>query len=65
MKQLEDTDIMPFGKYKGTHQMQDVPASYLHWLWCNGLEHDETSPVADYIRRNLSVLKHEHPDGIW
>lgn len=29
---LTDTDPMPFGKYKGT-PMQDVPASYLHWLW--------------------------------
>ena len=55
---------MPFGKYKG-EQMQDVPASYLHWLWTNGKNRDPRCPVADYIRRNLSVLQAEHADGIW
>lgn len=29
---LTDTDPMPFGKFAG-QPMQDVPASYLHWLW--------------------------------
>ena len=29
---LTDTDPMPFGKCAG-QPMQDVPASYLHWLW--------------------------------
>lgn len=43
--------------------MQDVPASYLHWLWTNS--DDKSSPVIDYIRKNLSALKQEHPDGIW
>lgn len=55
---------MPFGKHKGT-PMQDVPAAYFHWLWTNGLKSDKTSNVGDYIRRNLSALKREHPDGIW
>lgn len=64
MKQLTDTDLMPFGKYKGT-PMQDVPASYLHWLWSSGKQSDNLCPVADYIRRNLSALKQEHRDGIW
>ena len=32
---LCDSDPMPFGKHKGI-PMQDVPASYLHWLWANG-----------------------------
>lgn len=54
---------MPFGKHKGT-PMQDVPASYLFWLWTNGKE-AEKSPVADYIRENLDALKKEYPDGIW
>lgn len=63
MTLLEDLSPMPFGKHKGV-PMQDVPASYLHWLWSNGKEH-EHDPVAEYIRKNLDVLKSEHPDGIW
>ena len=64
-KKLNDTDAMPFGKHKGV-PMQDVPASYLHYLWTNGLDKQtETSPVADYIKRNLDALKLEHKDGIW
>lgn len=55
---------MPYGKYKG-QLMQDVPASYLHWLWGDGKKNDIQDPVADYIRRNLSALKQEHPDGLW
>jgi hypothetical protein len=64
MKPLTDTDKMPFGKYRDT-PMQDVPADYLFWLWTNGMEHDKKSPVADYIRRNLSALSQEYPDGLW
>lgn len=45
--------------------MQDVPASYLHWLWANGKAGDKLCPVADYIRRNISTLETEYPDGIW
>lgn len=62
--QLEDTDPMPFGKHRGL-PMSDVPASYLHYLWVNGLRDDKRSSVANYIRRNLSSLCAEHPDGIW
>jgi hypothetical protein len=62
---LTDTDKMPWGKHKDT-PMQDVPASYFFWLWTEaGKEHDKQCPVADYIRRNLDVLKQEHTDGIW
>jgi uncharacterized protein (DUF3820 family) len=64
VKQLQDTDPMPFGKHKGS-PMQDVPASYLHWLWSNGKEHDKQCRVADYIRRNLNALSVEYSDGIW
>jgi len=45
--------------------MQDVPASYFHYLWQNGLKHEKHSDVANYIRHNLEALKKEHPDGIW
>jgi len=65
MRILEDIDDMPFGKYKGC-KMQDVPASYLHYLWHNGMRaKTSTDSVADYINRNLSALKEEHPDGVW
>lgn len=64
MKALSDTDPMPFGKHKG-EPMQDVPASYFHYLWHNGLREDKQSNVAAYIRRNLNALRQEHPDGFW
>jgi len=56
---------MPWGKHKG-ECMQDVPASYFHYLWQNGMKHEATTnPVAAYIYANLDALKKEHPDGIW
>ena len=61
---LQDTDLMPFGKHKGL-PMQDVPAFYMHWLWTNGKKDDMRCPVADYIRRNLDALRIEYKDGIW
>lgn len=61
---LNDTDPMPFGKYKGK-PMQDVPANYFHWLWINGMHKDQNGNVADYIRRNLDALKDEADDLIW
>ncbi len=60
---MDDLTLMPFGKHKGIF-MQDVPASYLHYLWVNGMK-NEKSPVAEYIRSRLDALKKEHPDGIW
>jgi len=65
MKQLEDTDLMPFGKHKGI-PMSDVPASYLHYLWNNGMKKEtKTSNVADYIARNIEALEEENKDLIW
>lgn len=61
---LQDDSIMPFGKYQG-QLMQDVPASYLHWLWVNGVKDDKTTPIHRYIEKSLSALKQEFPDGIW
>lgn len=52
---MEDTDLMPFGKYKGK-QMQDVPADYLIWLH----ENNKCTPqVKKYIEDNLDVLETE------
>lgn len=52
---LKDTDQMPFGIHKGK-KMEDVPASYLMWLYdnnkCNG-------NVKEYIIDNLDVLRGE------
>ncbi len=62
-EELNDLSPMPFGMHKGK-PMQDVPASYLHYLWVNGVKREKT-PVANYIRKNLVSLKQEHPDGLW
>lgn len=62
-EELTDVSPMPFGKHKGK-PMQDVPASYLFYLWSNGLS-QESSSVAMYIRQNLNSLKQEYIDGIW
>lgn len=67
IKSLTDTDPMPFGKY-GPSQgdprlMQDVPATYLHWLWHNSTASD--ARVRDYIKRNLNALRMENTDLIW
>ena len=57
---MEDTDLMPFGKYKGI-QMIDVPAGYLIWLADNasaGLR--KAFPgVFEYIKENMDALKLE------
>lgn len=60
MKIMEDTDLMPFGKHKGT-ELKNVPADYLLWL------RDESgialrSPFRRYIERNRKVLEAER-DG--
>lgn len=47
MCKLHDTDKMPWGKYAGK-LMQDVPASYLHWLWVN-----EKSPLSQEVKFNM------------
>ena len=65
MKTLSDLSPMPWGAHRGK-PMQNVPASYLHWLWTKkDFMHAEDDPVADYIRRNLNGLRMEYRDGIW
>lgn len=44
---MNDDDLMPFGKHKG-ERMEDVPDSYLAWLWNEG----------DYYRKKESPLHH-------
>jgi uncharacterized protein (DUF3820 family) len=55
MEKLTDESIMPWGKYKG-YSMENVPASYLIWLYEND-KCDEL--VKDYIVDNLEFLKLE------
>lgn len=52
---LQDTDPMPFGKHEGK-PMENVPASYLLWLWDDGCNHAQ---VSEYIERNLNALEWE------
>lgn len=68
---LTDLDVMPFGQYyRSRTKMQDVPASYMHYLWTSGLKNElkarsNQGKVARYIEKNMDALKQEHPDGIW
>jgi hypothetical protein len=77
--ELTDLTPMAFGKYTGT-PMQDVPASYLHYLWTkyvNKIKTDVPEDVklkpheynslllAKYIKKNLDALKLEDEDLIW
>lgn len=52
---LTDSSLMPYGKYKGD-KMINVPAFYLLWLFENNKCGKD---VADYVKENLDVLKHE------
>ena len=52
---MTDSNLMPYGKYKGT-KMIDVPASYLLWLYENNKCSGE---VKAYITDNLDVIKEE------
>ncbi len=52
---MTDKSIMPFGKYKG-YLMENVPASYLIWLYENS---KCTKEVAEYILDNMEILKLE------
>ncbi len=55
---MKDTDLMPFGKYKGL-QMQEVPASYLLWYLNDSKYGMRDTRVIDYIRDNIEVLRKE------
>lgn len=58
---MTDTDIMPFGKHKGK-RMEDVPASYLLWLWDSGVWQEPHKPIHAYIKDSWSALLHDCPD---
>lgn len=63
-QKLTDVSPMPFGKHEG-QAMEKVPASYLHWLWENGLYKEPENPVHQYIVDSMGALETEVPDKIW
>jgi uncharacterized protein (DUF3820 family) len=65
MEAFKDTDLMPFGKYKGTI-MVDVPAFHLMWHWNEYLSTDseinmsiDKKKLKKYIVDNMEVFKKE------
>jgi len=52
---MTDTDKMPFGKHAGK-RMEDVPASYLLWLWDNGVWQEPHKSIHGYIKASWSAL---------
>ena len=61
-EQMEDSDLMPFGKHKGD-RLDQVPARYLLWLDEQPGFRKRTPTLAEYIRRNRSVLEKEIEEG--
>lgn len=55
MEKLTDESLMPWGKYK-SHSMENVPASYLIWLYENNKCNNQ---VKEYIEDNLDFLRME------
>jgi hypothetical protein len=45
--------------------MEDVPASYLHYLWNDGMYKRIKNPVHQYILDTMAALESEVPDAIW
>lgn len=52
---MDDSSLMPFGKHKG-EKMANVPASYLLWLYEQGITHTE---LRKYVFVNIDVLRDE------
>lgn len=48
---MDDSSIMPFGKYKGA-KMEDVPDGYLAWLWDEAEAYNHANSP-DPVRREL------------
>lgn len=58
---MSDTDLMPYGKFKGT-EMANVPAYYLIWQWDNASVpvRKKFPEVFDYIEDNIKELRAEY-----
>lgn len=56
---LKDSDLMPFGKYKG-EKIGDVPANYLLWWFHEQRGGECRHPeLRDHIEKNLKHLQKE------
>lgn len=55
MIRMDDSSLMPFGKYKGT-KLANVPASYLLFVYENYQLHEN---LKEYIKKNKDVLEAE------
>jgi hypothetical protein len=67
-EELEDDSLMPYGGHVGK-KMERVPASYLLWMWNDGVrkvcgEDSKRGIVARYIRERLACLSKECDDVI-
>lgn len=58
-KPLKDTDLMPWGKYKGW-MLGKVPADY--FIWLNDQQKVQRD-IKEYITSNLEVFKQEIHNG--
>lgn len=59
-KTLKDTDLMPFGQYKG-QSLGTVPDEYLLWLHGEmGKKHISpfALPLWNYLQKNIEAIKH-------
>lgn len=61
MSALNDDSLMPFGKHKGK-RLEDVPASYLLWLWDDGWWQRTSEPLGAYIEESFQALLIDAPD---
>lgn len=55
---MKDSDLMPFGKYKG-EKLGDVPASYLLWLGDQPDFAQKNPGLSGYIEANRNWLEQE------
>ncbi len=63
MPKLTDQSKMPFGKHKDK-KLEDVPASYLLWLWEEGGKWNQPGDLHDYIADCFTALTKECPNYI-
>jgi uncharacterized protein (DUF3820 family) len=62
-KPLTDNDVMTFGTHKDK-RLENVPASYLLWLWDEGWHARTNEPLGAYLKDSLTALLKEKPDYI-
>ena len=58
MPKFTDETLMPFGKFAKT-KLEDVPASYLLWLYDKMKDDDDKVRLFLYIYENKALLEQE------